>query len=132
MLRAIPVPCQHGKYDRVLYPARARGGHQARNELGVVRHLGSTPQFEPARIGVVHQKQKRALVLGEMTYADELLVAGVVQERQRMVIEYLEKARWTAAVLHIRLTIGTRRCQIGRVALGDERHHIRGKLARKA
>src|SRR4029077_1967346 len=91
--------------------------HQRLDQAGVLHHLGAAPDLEPARMRPVHQEQMHAVVLGEIADAEILPIAREIREAESAVVEYLQEARRTAAMLHVRPAFAARRRHEEAVAL---------------
>ena len=74
---------------------------------------------------IVHREEMRARILGEVAGRDELAIADEVRERERVVVEHAEKARWAAAMLDVRLALGARGREVDAVLLGEKRRRAR-------
>src|SRR6266540_7443549 len=105
---------------------------ETRKKCWFGRYSCAAPELEPACLRIIHQKQKRTLVLGEVANADVLLVAGIVGEGHGALVEHFQESAVPSAVLDVRLTVGGRCRKIGRVPLADEGDDVRGKRVRKA
>src|SRR5262249_23553109 len=100
-------------------------------KFGLFGHSGTAPQLEPSRVRIVHQEQKRALILGEVADADVLLVTRIFGKSDGLFVEHAQKARRPAAMLDIRLAGRARGRKEGGVAFADESHDLRGKPLRE-
>ena len=55
--------------------------------------MGATPKFDASAVGVVHKKNERFWVFGEVAQGDVLFVAGEVCKTKRLVVHDLEEPR---------------------------------------
>jgi hypothetical protein len=131
VLRAVPVPGKDRKDDRALDAGCLRRTNNLSDQLAVIDNLGAAPKLEPPAVCVVHQEQKRAVVRGEMANADVLPVARIFGKGEGPLVGHFDEASEAATVLDVRLPLGARRRQIGRVPLADESNDVCGESLRK-
>lgn len=74
----------------------------------VIDDAGAAPDFQPPAAFVVDDEQQNPIVFRQIPDRDVLLVAGKIGEGQRAIVEHLEKARRSAAVLDVRPAIAAR------------------------
>lgn len=72
-----------------------------------------SPYLDPAAARIVHQKQKRAIVLCEISGRDILSVSNKIGEPDRLFVDNLDKALWAITVLGVGLPVRARGGQIG-------------------
>src|SRR6202020_2892073 len=90
--------------------------------------LGPPPQLHALAVLVVHEKEKRAIVFGQIPRCDELLVSDEVRKRDRVLVKNVDEALAAAAMLDVGLTLRGGGCEVRAVSLGDEGREIGGDL----
>ncbi len=99
---------------------------KARRQLGVVgNHARLAPDLHAPPVGVVHQKNEGARILRQISRRDVLPVAGEVGKGQRRLVDDVEEALGSAAVLDVGLPVLARGGEIERPRLGDEGRELR-------
>ena len=103
-LRTIPVEGFDLDHKEPLDPALAVGREPGGKVGGVACAFDTRPaeDFEARLVGIVHQEEGDAVVRFEVAGGHELPVPPIVRKAEGSGAEYLQKARWPAAMLHIR------------------------------
>ena len=102
-----------------MFAARAIAfGHQLRQQRWIILdHPCPPPDLHPSTVGIVHQKQERATVIGEISGGYVLAVARIIGETKRPFIDLANESLRPAAVLRIGLPVRIGGRQIGSVDL---------------
>src|SRR5579863_7261993 len=121
MLMAVRVPSLDFEDDRLLGLGRVIVGHQPRDQLRIVLDDSCpAPDLEAPRVGIVHQEEEGAIILGQVAGGYVLPIAGVIGKTERVIIDHANEALRAAAMLHVRLAGGIGGCQVDAVALRDD------------
>ena len=129
VLGAVGVPGLDGEYDRLFRPRRIVRRHQLRDRLGVFDHPGAAPDFDPPAMGVIHQEQVGAVVLGQVPGGD---VSGCLKSRRTPASPRRSRggALRAAAVLDVGLAALAGGREIGAIALREKGREVRRILVR--
>jgi len=98
------------------------GIHDTRHQVRIVfDELRAPPDLEPLTVRVVHEKETRAIVFGEVAHRDVLAVAGVLDEGERLAVQDLQESPRSSAMLDVGAAVRARRGDVDGLALADER-----------
>jgi hypothetical protein len=103
MSATVEIPGLHVDTDGALDLRRISGITDAFDQYRIIiDYSAAAPYFKPPSMLEVDQEQEYAIVIGQIADRNVLLVAGVVGESQRAVIENSEEACRPAPVLDMR------------------------------
>lgn len=122
MRRAVRRPLRNVHDDDLIGPLPARS--QPLDERRVFAHLGGAPDLHALAVRVVHQDEVHLRVLGEVAEREVLPVPAQIRERERGLVEHVQEAGRSAAVLHVGLPIAARRGEEGGAHRLDERRDV--------
>src|SRR5258707_9974898 len=109
VFRTVGVPRRHSEQDCArIRGFFARGDQLVQQRWIVPDHARFAPDLHALAMLIVDQKQMRLRILLEIAERDELPVAARIREADGLVIEDVQKSRWTAAMLDVGLAHGIR------------------------
>ena len=123
MLRAVPVESFDVEQEGTLNLRLVTNWYQQLLQVGAlgdIEDLGLCGDLQSLLLGVIHQKQRGALVVPQIAGADVLEVPLEVGVSEGCLVQHLEKALWAAAELNIWPTGVIDSGHIETVALTDE------------
>lgn len=90
-----------------------------------IKHFGMAHDFQAHALWVIHQEQRRTVVVCEVAGGQHLAVASIIREGQTALARDFQKARPSAAMLDIRPAVRRDCRQIKTVARLDELGFVR-------
>ena len=127
MLRAIPVECCQMQPEDAfeLRPVVRHRDEFGQRWVGIERKgFNVCVDLEARAVRLVHEEQTHPIIGRKVAGADVLAVAPIVGERKRTIIDYLEKATWTASMLDVGPTRLRNRRHVEAVTIGNERRFV--------
>ena len=125
MLRAIGVPGRDLEQDHLLGPRLVALRHQRSHQRRIVLDDARlAPDLDPAAMRIIHDEDVRLGVFRQIALRDELPVAAVIGERQRVLVQHFDKALRAAAMLDVGLPVGVGGREIKAVGLRQERREV--------
>lgn len=124
MLAAVPVECldmdDDGALGRSLFAGTTEGFEEPGCFIVSLDDAGATEDFEAALRWVVHEEERHAAVVLEVSAADVLLVSAQVSEGDGLGIKDVEKAFGSAAKLDVGPAGFRDRGHVKAIALAEE------------
>jgi len=126
MGRAIHVPGLDGEKYGALGPRFVALVKQPFNKCGIVLDdTRAAPKFDALAPRRVEQKQKGAVVFGKVGKRNVLPVAPVIGKAKRFLVDDLDKALRSAAMLDIGRAVRRRRGKEGGIQFGNKFRELR-------
>ena len=121
MLRAVDVPGVDREQDHALrFGAIAVVEQLCDQRVVVFDDPRAAPHLDALAVGKVEQEQEGAVVAGKIADGDVLAVAAIVGKAERLVVDDLDEALRSAAMLDVGRVLGRHRREKRRVEFGDE------------
>src|SRR5215510_12914410 len=106
MLRAVGIPRLDGEDDGPFRMSRIVWLDQPRQQCRIVfDDTRTAPHFDTAALRVIHQEQKRLVILRQRPNGDVLFVAAKIGEGQRPFVKHFEESLGATTMLDVGLTI---------------------------
>src|ERR1700730_6223779 len=125
VLTAIEIPGNHINADGALnlcWVVRILDAIEKRRVI--VDHDAVAPDFQASTSFIIDQEEDNTVVFREITDRDVLFVSSIIGERECVVVKYFEKARRSAAMLHVRPSLAVGGADEKAVNLGDIRNEF--------
>ena len=103
VLRAVRVVGLHAEHDGLLAARSVTLGQERRDAFVILDRARRAPDLHPPPIGIIHQKDHRLRIVGEIAGGDVLPVAAEIGEGERLVVDHAQETLWAAAVLDVGL-----------------------------
>src|ERR1700722_1660810 len=103
VLTAIEIPGNHINADGALdlcWVIRILDAIEKRRVI--VDHDAMSPDFQASTAFIIDQEKDNTVIFHEIAGRDVLFVSSIIGESECVVVEYFEKARRSAAMLHVR------------------------------
>src|ERR1700730_4085251 len=125
VLTAIEIPGKHINTDgafNLCWVVRILDAIEKRRVI--VDHEAVAPEFQASTAFIVDQEEHNTVVCREITGRDVLLVSSIIGESECVVVQYFEKARRSAAMLHMRPSLVVGGTDKKAVNLSDKRNEF--------